>query len=922
MLLLLLSYSNGQANWNKSDIIKPSSNEDAYISLSILSKGSSRLVDKIRFNRFTSEYAVDLSRFSTNDKYIDLKIEKEKGKRLFFDTITLSGNAPVLIDGLKESSGIDTLSKEDKNLFPLEKGEMILRFKTAGKKILRIVGRSESQNSEVIPFVFPVQNRGFKREAYYKFYSYDLKTGVRKEIFREFITTSSGHPAGYTSAYAYSDENYFYLTLDFTSDNTRDGEEDYASIILKRGDERYEYFIRENYDRWGSVEFISTKEANYPHKVYKFRIPRSEIKSDVAEFALTAYGTATSGVFTPKIAFSERKNQFLSVYTLQNTSNNGLYGVIFDRKGNAKTPFLINNLPITNVEIAYNRKNDVFLLVYPHCEDGCNLYGEFLSSDGKPSGNQIIISKNLYGFGDIVVESDESENRFLVVWRDNRNRSAPDLYGNFVNLDGTINSEVVIVKNAVSISGFDIVKDSVNNRFLFVYSNTDINGYGVFLEFLDSSLNSSGNTRIVNTNDYACRLSVSYNDKEKLFFIAYTDFTAGVDAYNIIGLILDENLNVLANSNITKDSNRNRYPVTDYNPYLGWFLVAFQRESLQNNTSNIILNGYDSNMKIQLSGTVDDTNRATLLQPSLSTNRLCPNHLLVFIDYENTSGKNSLGSKLFGDVCKFALNILKSGDGTGKVTSSPAGIICGSVCNYLFDDGEAVTLTAVPDESSLFASYSGTNCVDEPVCSVLMDSDKDIGVEFILKTFQITTTYGNGGKIIPENPSVKYGSDQTFEIVPDSGYSIEDVLVDNVSVGKVTSYTLKNITSSHSISAIFRQEQQQYYTITATASEGGTISPSGEIEVSAGESLTFQINPSNGYYIDYVEVDSESVGNVSSYTFNNVDKNHTIYAKFSPYLNEWEMDSGVVDTSNEKDIPATITETRDKESGCGCTLLE
>jgi len=70
------------------------------------------------------------------------------------------------------------------------------------------------------------------------------------------------------------------------------------------------------------------------------------------------------------------------------------------------------------------------------------------------------------------------------------------------------------------------------------------------------------------------------------------------------------------------------------------------------------------------------------------------------------------------------------------------------------------------------------------------------------------------------------------------------------------------------------------YTITATAGPGGKIEPSGTVTVLEGGSQTFTITPDLGYEIEDVLVDGDSVGPVSTYTFNNVTANHTIHATF------------------------------------------
>ncbi|MDD1725097.1 MAG: PKD domain-containing protein [Methanospirillum sp.] len=143
----------------------------------------------------------------------------------------------------------------------------------------------------------------------------------------------------------------------------------------------------------------------------------------------------------------------------------------------------------------------------------------------------------------------------------------------------------------------------------------------------------------------------------------------------------------------------------------------------------------------------------------------------------------------------------------------------------------------------------------------------------------ITATASLGGSISPSGAvSVPYGSDQTFRITPDTGYIIEDVLVDSKSAGAVSSYTFTDVTSDHTISASFISGSS--HTITASAGSGGSISPSGAVSVPDGESQTFTITPNSGYKILDVLVDSKNVGAVSSYTFSDVTSDHTISASF------------------------------------------
>lgn len=82
------------------------------------------------------------------------------------------------------------------------------------------------------------------------------------------------------------------------------------------------------------------------------------------------------------------------------------------------------------------------------------------------------------------------------------------------------------------------------------------------------------------------------------------------------------------------------------------------------------------------------------------------------------------------------------------------------------------------------------------------------------------------------------------------------------------------------------------YTITATAGGNGSISPSGSVDVTAGEDQTFEITPDNGYRVSDVLVDGSSAGAVTSYTFTDVQAAHTIEATFERLPNVPIPDTG------------------------------
>ena len=116
---------------------------------------------------------------------------------------------------------------------------------------------------------------------------------------------------------------------------------------------------------------------------------------------------------------------------------------------------------------------------------------------------------------------------------------------------------------------------------------------------------------------------------------------------------------------------------------------------------------------------------------------------------------------------------------------------------------------------------------------------------FKINQYIIASTSGTGGTILPSGSVVvNHGSNQNFEISPNEHYSVESVVVDGVSVDSSTSYTFTNITSGHSIHAIFAIDR---FAITATVNSDGEITPSGTVLVAYGASQTFTMTPATGY---------------------------------------------------------------------------
>jgi len=84
---------------------------------------------------------------------------------------------------------------------------------------------------------------------------------------------------------------------------------------------------------------------------------------------------------------------------------------------------------------------------------------------------------------------------------------------------------------------------------------------------------------------------------------------------------------------------------------------------------------------------------------------------------------------------------------------------------------------------------------------------------------------------------------------------------------------------------------QQFYSITASAEVGGSISPSGIISVVPGGNQSFTITPDPNYDVSSVLVDGQNLGSLRSYTFTNVVADHNISATFTRVGGEYMINA-------------------------------
>src|SRR5438128_1906086 len=93
----------------------------------------------------------------------------------------------------------------------------------------------------------------------------------------------------------------------------------------------------------------------------------------------------------------------------------------------------------------------------------------------------------------------------------------------------------------------------------------------------------------------------------------------------------------------------------------------------------------------------------------------------------------------------FTLTVIKAGTGSGTVTSTPAGINCGTSCSASYPSGTIVTLTATPSTGSTFAGWSGSCTGPSTTCTVTMTAARSVTATFNASVQQFTLTVNPAG---------------------------------------------------------------------------------------------------------------------------------------------------------------------------------
>ena len=116
-----------------------------------------------------------------------------------------------------------------------------------------------------------------------------------------------------------------------------------------------------------------------------------------------------------------------------------------------------------------------------------------------------------------------------------------------------------------------------------------------------------------------------------------------------------------------------------------------------------------------------------------------------------------------------SLSVTLSGNGSGAVTSSPAGINCGGTCDANYTRGTSVTLSATPASGSTFIGWGGS-CTGEGSCVVSMTTAQSLKAIFdpvssVNQNFNSSWILAGNGTVAPIDVASAFGDAAKFATV-------------------------------------------------------------------------------------------------------------------------------------------------------------
>jgi hypothetical protein len=260
------------------------------------------------------------------------------------------------------------------------------------------------------------------------------------------------------------------------------------------------------------------------------------------------------------------------------------------------------------------------------------------------------------------------------------------------------------------------------------------------------------------------------------------------------------------------------------------------------------LPGWSGANQIPLVVSADATTASVTFNPT-GQNMMCQ------LAYRDTSGRVRYGVPVSSGECGIKLENVRNN------------VVVAVICNtdYVYE-GDATRKAKYGYTLELGAGISGKADIYKR------------WYDYTASSYTVETTAGPHGTISPAGSvKINAGGNRAFTFTPATGYAVSGIYVNDVYVGKLSSYTFNNVRGSHTIRAEFAPPGVSLW---ASGGANGVVSPSGEVLATPGADQTFLFTPHTGFTVQDVTVGGVSVGAVTRHTLTNVQADQIVLAKF------------------------------------------
>ena len=281
-------------------------------------------------------------------------------------------------------------------------------------------------------------------------------------------------------------------------------------------------------------------------------------------------------------------------------------------------------------------------------------------------------------------------------------------------------------------------------------------------------------------------------------------------------------------------------------------------------------------------------------------------------EFDETTTGSSVYSNLGSSGTKRTISYLFAKTYTINVTTDYGSSVSGSYPDTVVEgsnkylhiskrQGYKLTSVILDDSSQTIPSQTEASGEVMTISLENITSNHNLVVTSEPFKYTITTSAGSNGSITP-SATVNYGSSKTINMSPSTGYEVNEVIVDGINKGKITTYTFNNITDNHTISVTFKKLDEQKFTVNCTTVQNGNISVSPS-SATVGTKITIYVNPSEGYRLK--QIDSSPNVNINNNQFTMPAQNVTL----TPVFEQIEVQTYAITVGTSEHGTATASHT-------------